>query len=319
MHRRDLLKAGLAAAVASLLPTRLATADKPAADRLGDLDMRLCVFTDHVDDLGFSVADVAKQYGQLGVGPDLTVRGGGVVAPERVAEDLPKAATAFADHGLRIPMLSTSINDLDDPVARPTLEAMGRLGIRHYKLGYAHYHGVETWEADLQEFATRLRTLETVGRRLGITAGIHNHSGQTIGGPLWDLSLLLDAVDSPAVCSYFDPAHATLEGANFGWKIGFHRLKPRIGMLAVKDFEWVKQGGQWRTRWCPLGEGIVRWPEVCDMLAKTDFSGPISVHIEYGIEGNTRVERFDNCLAAAKRDLECIRRELQRAYGAARA
>ena len=315
MRRRNFLKAGLAGA-ALAMPSRSLVADEPD-NRLANLSDRLCVFTDHVDDLEFPVADIAKQYGQLGVGPDLTVRGGGVVAPERVAEDLPKAAAAFADQGLKVPMISTSINDLDDPVASPTLETMGQLGIGYYKLGYTHYHDVTTWEADLQTYAKTLQRLAAVGEPLGITAGIHNHSGQTIGGPLWDLPLLLDAVDSPGVCSYFDPAHATLEGANFGWKIGFHRLKPRIGMLAVKDFVWVKENGQWRTRWCPLGEGIVRWPEFCDLLAQTDFSGPISVHIEYGIEGSTNVERFDNCLAAAERDLGFIQRELQRAYGPA--
>ena len=317
MHRRDVLKAGLATAAGAFLPSGAFVAADPDAGRLADLSQRLCVFTDHVDDLGFPVADIARQYAQLGVGPDLTVRGGGVVAPERVAEDLPTAAAAFADQGLTIPMISTSVNDLSDPVARPTLETMGSLGIKHYKLGYAHYHGVESWETDVQEFAKKLRDLSVVGEPLGITAGIHNHSGESIGGPLWDVPLVLDAVGSSGVCSYFDPAHATLEGANFGWKIGFHRLIPRIGMLAVKDFVWVKENGQWRTRWCPLGEGLVRWPEFCDMLAGTDFSGPISVHIEYAIEGSTKVERFDNCLAAAERDLAFIKRELQRAYGAA--
>jgi sugar phosphate isomerase/epimerase len=126
---------------------------------------------------------------------------------------------------------------------------------------------------------------------------------------------LLNAVNSPALCSYFDPAHGTLEGANFGWKIGFQRLIGWIGMLAVKDFIWEKSDGGWRSRWCPLGEGLVKWPEFFDMLAKTDFNGPISVHIEYPVSGSTRVEQFDNCLAAAQRDVAFVVAQLKRAYG----
>ena len=42
-------------------------------------------------------------------GPDLTVRPGGVIAPERVAEDVPRATRVFAKHGLTIPMLTTVI------------------------------------------------------------------------------------------------------------------------------------------------------------------------------------------------------------------
>lgn len=315
MHRRDLLKTGLAAALSSMLRPVIA-ADTPADDPLASLSQRLCVFTDHIDDLGYSYADVAKQYGALGYGPDLTVRGGGVVPPEQVVDELPKAFDAFGTAGVPVPMISTSINDLADPLARSTLATMSQLGIRFYKLGYLHYHDVAAWEAELKAASVQLSQLVSAGQEVGITAGIHNHSGQSIGGPLWDVPLLLDSVNSPGLCSYFDPAHGTLEGANFGWKIGFQRLIGRIGMLAVKDFTWEKSDDGWRSRWCPLGEGLVKWPEFFDMLAKTDFNGPISVHIEYPISGGTRAEKFDNCLAAAQRDTDFVVTHLRRAYGA---
>ena len=82
MHRRDFLNAGLGASLAALLPTSARTASAASRDVLATLPQRLCVFTDHVDDLGFSYADVAKQYGALGYGPDLTVRGGTSAAAE---------------------------------------------------------------------------------------------------------------------------------------------------------------------------------------------------------------------------------------------
>lgn len=318
MHRRELLKAGLGASLAAAFPMASRTAGAaPAIDRtnlLASLPERLCVFTDHVDDLGYSYADVAKQYGVLGNGPDLTVRGGGVVPPERVVEELPKAVDAFRNAGVPVPMISTSLNDLSDPLARPTLETMHQHGIRFYKLGYMHYHDVAHWESELQAAAAQLAKLGAAGRELDITAGLHNHSGQSIGGPLWDVPLLLDQANTSGICSYFDPAHGTLEGANIGWKIGFQRLIGRIGMLAVKDFVWEKSDGGWRSRWCPLGEGLVKWPEFFDMLAQTDFNGPISVHIEYPISGSTPGERFDNGLVAAQRDVNFVKSHLERVY-----
>ena len=84
MTRRDLLAAGAA--------SMMAAGAQPA-----DLGSRICVFTDHL--AGFPYADVARMFREVGVaGPDLTVRPGGLVLPDRVEEDLPRAAAAFREH-----------------------------------------------------------------------------------------------------------------------------------------------------------------------------------------------------------------------------
>jgi sugar phosphate isomerase/epimerase len=81
-------------------------------------------------------------------------------------------------------------------------------------------------------------------------------------------------------------------------------------MIAIKDFVWEKTDGQWRTRWVPLGEGMVDWTGFFQQLALTSFSGPISLHIEYDPGGATPAERFDNSLSAAQRDLKFLRERL---------
>ena len=275
---------------------------------------RLCLFTDHLDDFAYSYAEVARMLRPLNIaGPDLTVRAGGLVAPDRVAEELPKAAAAFRNEGLSIPMLSTSLTSAGDPTARPLFAAMGRLGVRYYKLGYYHYHDLARWEADLESQRKNLAGLLELGRAVGAHAGLHNHSGAAIGGALWDGWEFLRPLDPARVGFYFDPSHATIEGGRHAWKLNLQRSSPRVTMVAVKDFVWEKAGGNWRTRWCPLGEGMVNWSEFFGMLAQVPFRGPLSVHIEYDPGGSTRPERIDNSLAAAQRDVAFVRRHLAQA------
>ena len=81
--RRHVLHIGLAAV--ALGPT--ATAADPPGPKAPSILDRICVFTDHLDDHGFTYAEVAAHLKQLGVaGPDLTVRPGGLVPLDRVAD-----------------------------------------------------------------------------------------------------------------------------------------------------------------------------------------------------------------------------------------
>jgi sugar phosphate isomerase/epimerase len=114
---------------------------------------------------------------------------------------------------------------------------------------------------------------------------------------------------------YFDPCHATIEGGSAGWKVGFHRLSSRLKMVAVKDFYWEKQGGKWNRRVCPLGEGMVKYPEFFKLLAASGFSGPISLHIEYEITAPTESARREKVLAAIERDYKTLRQLYDGAYG----
>lgn len=287
-----------------------------AADALRPIHERICVFTDHLDDHGYTYAEVAAHLKRLGVaGPDLTVRPGGLVAPDRVADELPKAAAAFRDAGLSIPMVSTALTSAGDAAARATLAACGKAGVRHFKTGYYKYDDPDQWEERIAAARTDLATLVGLGKAAGVCAGVHNHAGPTVGGAMWDAWELLRPLDAKWVGAYFDPMHATIEGGNFGWQLGFRRLAPRLKMVAVKDFVWEKSGGGWKAKMCPLGEGMVRWPEFFRLLAKASFGGPLSLHIEYDVGGKTKAGRLANSLAAAEKDLQFLRKQLASAFG----
>lgn len=314
MHRREFLAAGLAAGAAAC-QWSAANAQEPAPAGQAPLTDRLCLFTDHLDNFEFSYGELAAMLRQLKIaGPDLTVRGGGLVPPERAADELPKAAAALRDQGLSIPMITTNLTTASDPTARPILAAMGKLGIRYYKLGYYNYGDLAQWEAELAARREDLRQLIELGREHKVVAGFHNHAGG-IGGAIWDAWELIRPLDPAGIGFYFDPAHASIEGAKQTWKLNLERISSRVAMVALKDYVWEKSSRGWQTRWCPLGEGMVNWPEVFAMLVKVPLPGPISIHIEYDPGGSTRVERIDNSLAAAERDIAFVRKHLAQAAG----
>src|SRR5262249_22860370 len=150
-------------------------------------------------------------------GPDLTVRGGGLVPPDRVAEELPKAAAAFREQGMSVPMISTTLTSASDSTARLTFSTMRELGIRYYKLGYDHYHDLASWRSELESERKKLRGLLELGREFQVQAGFHNHAGAGIGAALWDAWEMLEPLNPADVGFYFDPAHASIEGAKHAW------------------------------------------------------------------------------------------------------
>ena len=157
----------------------LASATTAAASG-SDLNQRICLFTDHLS--GIPVPDVARMLAELKVsGPDLTVRPGGLVAPETATTDLPRAAALFKDHGMRIPMITTAITSVDN--GRALLEVAARTGIPYYKLGYFQYDDMERWREKRAEVASNLGPLVELGKSLGIRAGFHTHSGPIVGRP----------------------------------------------------------------------------------------------------------------------------------------
>src|SRR5438034_10868755 len=94
MNRREFIAAAAATTAGGLLGAG------------GSFAGKLVLFSKHLPDMDWRrLAQTVKRSGFDGV--DLTVRKGGHVAPERAAEDLPKAAAAIREEGLDLPMITT--------------------------------------------------------------------------------------------------------------------------------------------------------------------------------------------------------------------
>jgi sugar phosphate isomerase/epimerase len=271
----------------------------------------VCFFSKHLPGLAWApLADAVKAMGFDGV--DLTARPGGHVDPARAAADLPRAIEAIRSRGVAVPMITTALTSASDPTARPILATAAAAGVRFAKLGYWRY-ALKDVRREIAATGRDLAGLAALARELGIRLGFHNHAGY-IGASLWDVVPEIDPLPAEALGYYFDPRHAVIDGGQIVWKSAFLRAAPRLAMVAVKDAVWEKDARGWRPRECPLGEGMVDWTWFAGALAAARFAGPISLHLEYELRGDSPAAQQEAVLQAGARDLKALRRFLEGAY-----
>jgi L-ribulose-5-phosphate 3-epimerase len=307
VSRRRFIQAAAGAAALTLSP---GTGAQSSSGFRGTL----CFFSKHLPRM--NARELGRTLKAMGFdGVDLTVRPGGHVDPQRVAADLPVFVDAIRHEGLALPMITTELLSDADPVAQPTLETAARLKIPFYKPGYYRYKFVDV-RTELEAAGRQLRGLADLSRRHGMRLGYHNHAGY-IGGPVWDFAPFIEPLDASTVGYYFDVRHAVVEGGDGGWRTAFDLVSPRLSMISLKDFFWEKTGGSWQQRHCPMGEGMVDWKRFFGMLAKARFHGPVSLHFEYEIAGDTPAAQEKNTLAAAERDFAFVKARIVEAYSGA--
>lgn len=271
----------------------------------------LCLFSKHLP--GLDARGLGRAVKSLGfAGVDLTVRPGGHVNPERAGAELPGFLNALRTEGLTVPMITTSLLSASEPAARPILETAGAHQVSFFKPGYYRYKFQDV-RREVDDAAALLRGLAELAARCGVQLGYHNHAGY-IGGPVWDVVPVMDGLDSRWAGYYFDVRHAVVEGGDGGWRAALNRVAPRLKMVAIKDFFWEKTPGGWRQRNCPLGQGMVDWTGFFAALASAAFQGPVSLHLEYDLPGETPAAQQESTLLAAARDLAFLKKHLAEAY-----
>jgi sugar phosphate isomerase/epimerase len=306
VSRREFVTAALALPGASPLSSVVAAAPQAATPA----EPQLVIFSKHLHWARWQeMAEFARESGFDGV--DLTVRKGGHVQPERVAEDLPAAFEAVRKAGLSMPMITTGIVDAASPHAAPILQAAHSLGISRYRWGgFAYRAGVPIPE-QLAALRERVQALVQLNRQYQMTAMYHIHSGFGFGAPVWDLWEVLRDADIRHVGVNYDVAHATIEGGYGGWVRSLELTAPMMHGVALKDFRWARNAqGEWRPRWCPAGQGMVNFPRFFKMLKQSGFRGPLQVHFEF--EGLGGADTGKAALSIPKREyLAILRREVE--------
>lgn len=296
------------------MPTRrafLATAAAAAATPAAPIDY--CIFSKHLHFLDWAeMAAAAKEIGFTGV--DLTVRPGGHVLPERVTEDLPRAADAIHKAGLKLSMITSGIADLSTPHTETILKTAAKLGVRHYRWDGFRYKEGHSLPAQIEGLQPKVAALAAFNKSIGMKAIYHTHSGlNRVGASQWDLWLLLKDHDPRYVAFNLDAAHATIEGGLGGWVHSTRLALPYLGGIAVKDFRWEKgPNGKYRVAWCPIGEGMVQIQEFLKIVQSANFQGPAQVHYEYDLGGADKglakiTWPKEKVLAAMRRDLVALK------------
>jgi sugar phosphate isomerase/epimerase len=272
IRRREFLRQSAAAATAFLAANSRALA-APAAGDPGRY--QFCAFTKFMqsfsfDELGAAVAEAGFP------GIEAPVRVNGHFTMEQAPERLPQLVEALKRHGVEVTIVCTDLVRADQPGAEACLRTAKDLGIRRYRMGFYSYDLKRPVLPQLAEIAPALKDVAAMNRELGLQAVYQNHSGANmVGAAVWDIFRLIEEIDPAEVALAFDIRHATIE-AGLAWPAVYSAVRDHIGAVFVKDFQW--QGR--RAEHVPLGTGRVD-REFFKMLAESDFSGPISVHVEY--------------------------------------
>ncbi len=245
--------------------------------------MQFIMFTKHLE--GKDIGGIIEALKSVGVeGADLCVRPNYPVTPENAPTELPKAAKAFADARLSIPLITTPgrYTDPNDPTVEPLFAACAEAGVKFIKLGYWLLGDEDYWTAvdkvrkDLEGFAQH-------ARKSGVTAVFHTHSGPYMGLNASAVMHLVKGFDPDEVGVFLDAGHLALMGEPA--KMALSIVKDHLQVMAFKDLSWqrvIRDGKPSLTsRTMRLGEGLVDWEAWVTGLQAMKFDGPISFHSEY--------------------------------------
>lgn len=282
-------------------------------DSAEQLKRKVYIFSKHLQWLDYKgMAKTARELGFVGI--DLTVRPKGHVLPERVKEDLPKAVEAIKKEGLLADKMTTAITDPEDRLTIDILETAAKAGIKNYRLGWLAYKKGLSIEENIEQHNAKLRKLAELNKTLGLTAAYQNHAGVKVGGPVWDMGLMLEGIDPNLVGARYDIRHATVEGGT-SWPLGLKFLADKINSFDIKDFIWKESEGKWKPRNVSLGEGMVDFESYFQIIKDLSIKGDFTLHLEYPIGGaergaSTLTTSPHVVLAAMKKDLNTLRKYL---------
>ncbi|MCA9049488.1 MAG: sugar phosphate isomerase/epimerase [Planctomycetaceae bacterium] len=269
LRRRRFLAA---AAAGTLLPVVGRTTCR---GEVSDTKREICVFTKALQTMPWD--RMAQQLADWKVaGAEAPVRVGGHIEPHEVPDRLPQFAEVLRSRGLVITVLTSDVNDPNDPLTETVLRTAAGLGIRYYRMKYFKYDESRPVMQQITEWQSALKDLAALNQELGITAVYQNHAGRNyFGAALWDLHRALEHIDPQHIGAAYDIRHATVE-AGMSWPISFRLIRPHIRVVYVKDFRWNE--GQPEN--VPLGQGHVQ-RGFFRLLQESGFQGPVSLHEEY--------------------------------------
>jgi L-ribulose-5-phosphate 3-epimerase len=245
----------------------------------------IMVFSKHLHWLNYDqAAQTAAEIGFQGL--DVTVRKAGHVLPENVERDLPKIVAAAEKAGIKVVSLTTEIDDAKNPLQQTVLKTAAQLHIPFYRMAWLKYDDSLSIQDNLRRFHRQLKALAELNEKMGIRGAYQNHSGASLGSPVWDIAQLLNEIDSPWLGCQYDIRHAVVEGAN-AWPLALKLAAPHINTIDIKDFCWTKSNDKWQLENTPLGEGVVDFKKYLGLLEQLSVNKevPICLHFEYPLGG----------------------------------
>ncbi|WP_372754353.1 sugar phosphate isomerase/epimerase family protein [Labilibaculum sp.] len=246
-------------------------------------ELAVHIFSKHLQFLDCkSMGERVVEMGFSGI--DLTVRPKGHVLPENVKSDLPKAIHDIEKAGSRCQLITTAVENVNNPLDVDVLRAAASLGVQFYRPGWFRYPENGSMEAAIEQYKVQVKALSELNKSLGIVGCYQNHSGKFVGASMWEVKQILADVLPDFFGAQYDIRHNMVEGAN-SWENSLRLIHNSIKTIVVKDYKWAQVNGKWMPVNTPIGEGMVDFKTYFRLLKKYQINVPVSLHIEYPLGG----------------------------------
>src|SRR5580658_822886 len=266
----------------------------------------LCLYSDQMRQLGYS--EMGQILGMLGFdGVEITAQTGGKVPLEgNIDLHLERSIEAMTGSGIEVPVVSTSLTTATNKALQTIMWWVSEMGVPIFRPGH--------WKIEEGNVAASAMTaqreiswLAQLGRNTKLEVALHNSTADFVGSNVAELNALIRPLD-PLIGFDFDIGYATAASDPAGGLAALQIALPRLKAATVRDVAWTADAaGAKKLTQCPLGEGTVDWPKFFGALAQANFTGPITLEVEY--------EPKDE-LAAIRKDLAFLKKQRAVAYGA---
>jgi sugar phosphate isomerase/epimerase len=227
-----------------------------------------------------AIAEVGAFVRDLGFdGIELPVRPGYQVEPERVVEDLPRAAKELAALGVEICSVA-------GPTDEATIVACAEAGVPIIRT-MAHIGREEGYTSGESRYRDEYDALLPLLDKYGVTIGVQNHCDWFVANAV-GLRSLLAGYDPKHVAAVWDAAHEALNGCLP--ELAIDTIWSHLCMVNLKNAFWLRSNGpeaehaEWTHYWTTGRHGLASWPRVAQELKRRDYSGVVCLTAEYSDE-----------------------------------
>jgi L-ribulose-5-phosphate 3-epimerase len=265
----------------------------------------LCLYSDQLMKIGYhEMGQFLMMMGFDGV--EMTVQMGGHVPLEGDIDlHLERSIEAMTGAGIEVPVVSTSLTAATNKTIQTVMWWASEMGVPIFRPGHWKIQDGNV-AASAMTAQREISWLAQLGRNTKLSVAIHNSTADFVGSNVAELNALIRPFD-PLIGLDFDIGYATAVSDAAGGLAALQIALPRMKMATVRDVVWTKDAdGSRKLTQCPIGEGIVDWPKFFGALAQANFTGPITLQVEYQPKEE---------LEAIRKDLAFLKKQRAAAYG----
>jgi L-ribulose-5-phosphate 3-epimerase len=265
----------------------------------------LCLYSDQLMKIGYH--EMGQFLVMMGFdGVEITVQTGGHVPLEGDIDlHLERSIEAMTGAGIEVPVVSTSLTTATTKALQTIMWWVSEMGVPIFRPGHWKIQDGNV-AASAMAAQREIAWLAQLARNTKLSVALHNATSDFVGSNVADLNALIRPFD-PLIGLDFDIGYATAMSDAAGGLAALQMALPRLKMATVRDVMWTKDAdGARKLTQCPIGEGIVDWPKFFGALAQANFSGPITLQVEYQPKEE---------LVAIRKDLAFLKKQRAAVYG----